>query len=318
MSAPILAVDDLHISYAVRGGIVRAVRGVTFAVHPGERFGIVGESGSGKSTLALALLRVLAPTATVDRGRILLEGRDLLQLGGEDLRAVRWQRIALIPQGSLHALNPVLRVGEQIADAIEAHADRAATLSTQRVTGLLATVGLPATAARAYPHELSGGMRQRACIAMAIALGPRLLVADEPTSALDVVAQRLVVETILRVRSDLGAGLVLIGHDLALQAQVVDRIAVMHRGRIVEEGPVRAIFKAAIHPYTQRLLAAVPSIHDRRPFGTRAAPSPIDWSRCALGDACAGTNGVQRHAVGPAHYVSCDQVTGPNEVPTHA
>lgn len=318
MSAPILVVDDLHISYAVRGGSVRAVRGVSFAVHPGERFGIVGESGSGKSTVALALLRVLPPSATVDRGRVLLEGRDLLRLGGEDLRAVRWQRIALIPQGSLHALNPVLRVGAQIADAFEAHADRGARLSPQLVAGLLAAVGLPATAARAYPHELSGGMRQRACIAMAIVLGPRVLVADEPTSALDVVAQRLVVETILRVRSDLGAGLVLIGHDLALQAQVVDRIAVMHRGRVVEEGPVRTIFKAAIHPYTRRLLAAVPSIRDRRPFGTRPAPAPIDWSRCALGDACAGTNGFQRHAVGAGHYVSCDSVAGPEEMSADA
>lgn len=314
MSEPILTVDDLHVSYALRDGMVPAVRGVSFAVRPGERFGIVGESGSGKSTLALALLRVLAPAATVDRGRILLEGRDLLRLGAEELRAVRWQRIALIPQGSLHALNPVLRVAEQIVDAVEAHGGRGAALSPQRVGTLLAAVALPASVARAYPHELSGGMRQRVCVAMAIAMGPRLLVADEPTSALDVVAQRLVIETILRVGSDLGAGLVLIGHDLALQAQVVDRIAVMRRGRVVEEGPVRAIFKAAVHPYTQRLLAAVPSIHDRRPFGTRAAPSPIDWSRCALGDACPGTNGLERHVVGPGHYVSCDGAGGPSEV----
>jgi ABC-type glutathione transport system ATPase component len=314
MSAPILAVEDLHISYALREGVVRAVRGVSFSLRPGERFGIVGESGSGKSTLALALLRVLAPTATVERGRILLEGRDLFRLGDAELRAVRWRRIALIPQGSLHALNPVLRVGEQIADVLEAHGARP---SAQRIAGLLEVVGLPATVARAHPHELSGGMRQRACIAMAVALGPRILVADEPTSALDVVTQRLVIETILRVRSDLEAGLVLIGHDLALQAQVVDRIAVMHRGLVLEEGPVRAIFKGPVHPYTERLLASVPSIRDRRPFVMRE-PSPIDWSRCALGEPCGGTDEAGRHEVGPRHYVRCERMAAPGGVSAHA
>lgn len=315
MSAPLLAVEDLHISYASRAGTVEAVRGVSFAVHAGERFGIVGESGSGKSTLALALLRVLAPTARIDRGRILLDGRDLLRLGTAELRALRWQQIALIPQGSLHALNPVMRVGAQIADAIDAHTDRPARASSQRIGQLLATVGLPAAVARAYPHELSGGMRQRACIAMAVALGPRLLVADEPTSALDVVTQRLVVETILRVRSDLDAGLVLIGHDLALQAQVVDRIAVMHSGRIVEEGPVRAIFKEPVHPYTRRLLAAVPSIHDRRPLASRGGPSLTERSDCVLGDACSG---LERHEVGPSHYVRCERTAVPNGAFAHA
>lgn len=307
MSAPLLAVHDLHVSYGSRAGTVEAVRGVSFAVHAGERFGVVGESGSGKSTLALALLRVLAPTARIDGGRILLDGRDLIRLGTAEMRALRWRRIALIPQGSLHALNPVMRVGAQIADAIEAHSNRSARVPSERIGQLLTAVGLPATVARAYPHELSGGMRQRACIAMAVALGPRLLVADEPTSALDVITQRLVVETILRVRSDLDAGLVLIGHDLALQAQVVDRIAVMHRGRFVEEGPVRAIFKEPVHPYTRRLLAAVPSMRDRRRLASRGGPSLVERSGCVLGDTC---NGVERHEVAPGHYVRCEAPNG--------
>jgi peptide/nickel transport system ATP-binding protein len=313
VSAPLLSVEDLAVTYAARDVPVEAVRGVSFAIRPGERFGIVGESGSGKSTLALAMLRVLAPGARIDRGRIVLEGHDLLRLRDRELRAVRWERIALIPQGSQHALNPVMRVGAQIADAIDAHPTGSGGVTRngahvndgmrRRIGELLEAVGLPATVARAYPHELSGGMRQRACIAMAIALGPRVLVADEPTSALDVVTQRVVIETIRRVQSELSAALILIGHDLALQAQVVDRIAVMHAGRFVEVGPVREIFCHAVHPYTQRLLAAVPSIRDRR--RPLAHLAPLDWTQCALGAACA--NGFERHEVSPEHYVRCDR-----------
>jgi oligopeptide/dipeptide ABC transporter ATP-binding protein len=311
MTAPTLIVDDLHVSYRSHDTVVPAVRGVSFALRPGERFGIVGESGSGKSTLALALLRVLAPSATVDHGRIVLDGRDILRLSAGELRAMRWQRIALIPQGSLHALNPVLRVGEQIADAIEAHTGGDA--SRLRILQLLSDVGLSASVVRAYPHELSGGMRQRACIAMAIALGPAVLVADEPTSALDVVTQRLVAEMIMRVHAEIGAALILIGHDLALQAQVADRIAVMYGGRIVEEGPVRGIFRRPVHPYTRRLLAAVPSIHERKPLPELSARSPFTWRGCALGSACGGGAG-DRHEVGPDHYVRCDGQAAATEV----
>jgi len=311
--AATLSVEDLRVSYPGRGGRVAVVDGIGFDVAHGEVLGLVGESGSGKSTTALAILRLIRPPGLVESGRVVVEGTDLLAVDEHELQQLRWRRVAFIPQGSMNALNPVMRAGDQIVDAITAHeapGDRAAL--RLRVEALLDSVSLRPDVARRYPHELSGGMRQRVCIAMATALDPRLLIADEPTSALDVIVQRAVAETLLEATRRLGASLLLIGHDLALQAQMVDRLAVMRAGRLVEVGPVRAVFGQPVHPYTRALMAAVPSIRDPQGSRRRTWPdAPADPTRCLIGDACdqggapAGEERPLMHDIGGGHLVAC-------------
>ena len=261
VSAPLLHVQDLRVSYTTARGPFMAVAGVSFTLNAGETFGLVGESGSGKTTTAMAILRMIKPPGRIEGGRALLDGVDLMAEGGESLRRLRWTKISMIPQGAMNALNPVLRIREQIGDAIITHEGaQSREKLRERIVELLKTVGLPERVYTMYPHELSGGMKQRVCIAMAIALSPRLIVADEPTSALDVVVQRVVAETLKDVQARLKAGVLLIGHDMGLQAQLVDRLGVMYRGRLVEVGPVRQMFKDPLHPYTQLLIASIPSI----------------------------------------------------------
>ncbi|MDB5076222.1 MAG: putative transporter ATP-binding protein, partial [Chloroflexi bacterium] len=227
---------------------------------PGEIFGLVGESGGGKSTTAMAVLRLIKAPGRIDSGKILLNGIDLLGKTGDELRRLRWRVMSLIPQGAMNSLNPVLRIREQIGDAITAHEGRQARSALrERIIDLLRTVGLPERVYTMYPHELSDGMKQRVCIAMAIALRPQLIIADEPTSALDVVVQRVVAETLKEVQGRLGSSVLLIGHDMGLQAQLVDRLSVMHRGRLLEVGSVRDVFKDPQHPYTKMLIGSVPS-----------------------------------------------------------
>lgn len=236
MSEPLLKVRDLTVSYLIKGERGRAADNVSFDLHAGERLGIVGESGSGKSTLALALMRLHKPPARIEAGSAVLDGTDLLTLEGEALRRFRWSQISMIPQGAMNSLNPVMRIGVLMADPIRAHekgwsGDRIRA----RVAETLESVGLNRSVADLYPHELSGGMKQRVCIALAIILKPKLIVADEPTSALDVVVQRKVIETLKDVQKQIGAGLIMIGHDMGLMAQSVDRLAVMYAGRLVEK-----------------------------------------------------------------------------------
>jgi len=257
---PVLVVEQLSVSYGSPEGRRLAVDELTFSVGHGEIFGLVGESGSGKSSTAFAILGLIKPPGRVDGGRILLGGTNLRELHGEALRAMRWREMSLVPQGAMNALNPVMRVGAQIRDVIETH-DRAGRRGmADRIGSLLESVGLTPQVAASYPHELSGGMKQRVCVAMAIALEPRLIIADEPTSALDVVVQRAVAETIRSVQARLGASVILIGHDLGLQAQLVDRLGVMYRGRLVEVGPARELFHHPRHPYTELLVRSAPSI----------------------------------------------------------
>jgi peptide/nickel transport system ATP-binding protein len=265
VSEPLLEVEDLRVHYQTERGPVHAVDGVSFTVNRGERFGMVGESGCGKTTTAMTILRLLREPARVVSGRVLLDGVDILRLSEAALRRVRWARVSLVPQGAMNALNPVMRVRDQIGDAIVTHESGvSARQLAARVEELLAAVGLPGRAADLFPHELSGGMKQRVCIAMAIALKPQLIVADEPTSALDVVVQRVVAQTLSEVVERLGASLILIGHDMGLQAQLVDRLAVMYAGRVAEIGTVREIFRAPTHPYTRMLIASLPSMRERR------------------------------------------------------
>ncbi len=257
----LLEVRDLRAYYRTRGGPVRAVDGVTFSVGHNEIFGIAGESGCGKSTLALAVLRLLKPPGYVAGGSVLFDGVDLLRLDREGLRSLRWREISYIPQSSMNALNPVKRIRDQIADAIRVHeGDVDDEEIDERVERLLVSVGLAPEVARMYPHELSGGMRQRVIIAMAIALNPRLVVADEPTTALDVVVQRGIIQLLRDVRERLGSSIILITHDMAVHAELVDRLAIMYAGKMVEIGSVDRVFGEPLHPYARALIDAIPSI----------------------------------------------------------
>lgn len=260
----ILRVENLRVSYAHPLGAVRAVDDISFSLRAGERFGLAGESGSGKSTMALAILRMIRPPGRIDGGEVWLDETRVSALPEQAVRALRLAGIALVPQGSMNSLNPVLRIRDQVADAL---ADHGVALKRRelaaRVRTLLAQVGLPEQVARMYPHELSGGMKQRACIAIAIALEPKVIIADEPTSALDVVVQRQVMETLGRVQQLLGAAVILVGHDIGLMAQFVDRLGIMYAGRLVEVAPIREIITAPRHPYTRLLIASLPSLERR-------------------------------------------------------
>jgi len=263
----VLQVKNLRVHYATPSGDVIAVNGVDLKVFEGETIGLVGESGSGKSTLAMAILRLVQPPGRIVSGKVQLHETDLMALSEAELRQMRWSQIALIPQGAMNSLNPVMRVKNQIAEAIETHqVERSPQELKERILRLLAMVGLPGRVYDMYPHELSGGMKQRVCIAMAIALTPSVIIADEPTSALDVVVQRVVAQTLLDVKRTLGVSMILIGHDMGLMAQLVDRIAVMYAGNIVEIAPVKDIFAEPLHPYTQLLLASIPSVKERKPL----------------------------------------------------
>jgi peptide/nickel transport system ATP-binding protein len=262
MTAALLEVRDLHVTYPSRGGPVPAVRGVDFSLGVGETLGLAGESGCGKSSLAGALLRLL-PKGTAVTGEVLLGGEDVLQMKPGRLRAVRWTDMAIVFQGALHTLNPVQRIGTQIAEAIELHApSKRGGAVSRRVGELLELVGLPADRARDYPHQLSGGQRQRVLIGLALACEPRLLIADEPTTALDVMVQAQILRLLEDLKEQFGLAVVFITHDLSTLAAVCERIAVMYAGRFVEEGRSGAVFGSPAHPYTAALAAAFPVIGD--------------------------------------------------------
>jgi peptide/nickel transport system ATP-binding protein len=264
VSEPVLRVEGLRVAFDHPQGLVRAVDDVSFALSPGERFGLAGESGSGKSTLALSLLRLIKPPGRIEAGEVWLASVRLGDLDEDGMRAVRLAGIALVPQGSMNSLNPVLRIGGQIGDALAEHGLPLNRGEEEgRIAALLAEVGLPESVARMYPHELSGGMKQRACIAIAICLRPKVIIADEPTSALDVVVQRQVMATLARVQQELGAAVILVGHDMGLMAQFVDRLAIMYAGRLVEVAPIAEIITRPRHPYTRALIASLPSLDTR-------------------------------------------------------
>jgi peptide/nickel transport system ATP-binding protein len=272
MSDPLLSVRDLHVTYHTIGGPVPAVRGVSFDLEKGGSLGLAGESGSGKSTLAGSILRLL-PYGTDIEGQVVLDGRDVLSLNPGGLRAVRWTAGAIVFQGALHALNPVLTVGDQIAEPMLVHKTvRTEKQARSRTESLLERVGLPANRADSYPHQLSGGQRQRVLIAMALACDPLLLIADEPTTALDLMVQAQVLALLADLKREHDLTLVFITHDLSVLTYACKRLAVMYAGRIVEEGPGWEVFEDASHPYTRGLAAAFPAIGD---MSSRLAPSGL-------------------------------------------
>lgn len=267
MSDAVLRVEDLQVYYHTLGDPIKAVDGVSFELWPGERFGLAGESGSGKSTTALALLGLIKPPGQIEGGHIFLDGLDLLSLADDEMRQARLAQISMIPQGAMNSLNPVMRVKNQIIDGIRDHGDNRPRQELEEwVKDLLDRVGLRQEVVDMYPHELSGGMKQRVCIAIAISLRPRVIIADEPTSALDVVVQRQIMETLRRLQDDLGASVILIGHDMGLMAQFVDRLGVMYAGKLMEVTPVKQAFNDPLHPYTRLLIGSLPSLTRKGEF----------------------------------------------------
>jgi len=272
----LLSVKDLRTSFFTSRGEVQAVRGVSFEVRPGEILGIVGESGSGKSITCMSVLRLLKSSGRVIGGEALFEGRDLLQLDDDDLRELRGNDIAMIFQDPMTSLNPTLSVGEQVMETILRHRKVSRAEARQRAIELFELVRIPNAAERlkAYPHQFSGGMRQRVMIAMALSCDPKLLIADEPTTALDVTIQRQILALLKELQSRLGMAVILITHDLGVIAEVTDRVLVMYGGMAMEEGPVRDVFKRPSHPYTRGLLASIPNLRD----GTHHRLKPIPGS----------------------------------------
>ena len=267
MTGDILQVKGLQVYYDTREGQVNAVNDVSFNLEKDERFGLVGESGSGKTTMATALMRLIKAPGRIKGGKVLLDGKDLLKLSNEKMRQARSTEISMIPQGAMNSLNPVMRIRDQMIDTLRDHGVTSTKSEfRKRVDELLERVGLPAEVAGMYPHELSGGMKQRVAIATGICLNPKVIIADEPTSALDVVVQREVMTTLRLVQKELGASVIVIGHDMGLMAQFTERLGVMYAGKLVEVASVRDIFNKPLHPYTQLLTASLPSLESKQVF----------------------------------------------------
>ena len=328
-SGPLLDVRDLTVTYQSGKVPVYAARGVDLTLEAGETLGMAGESGSGKTTVAMSLLRLL-PEETTVTGEIRFRGEDLLQANWGRMRAVRWAEASVVFQGAMHALNPVRKIGEQIAEPLRLHPPAGTALTDEqvdaRVADLLTQVDLPPSRAGAYPHELSGGQKQRVMIAMALACSPRLLIADEPTTALDVMVQAQVLTLLEELGRELGLALLLITHDLSVLAEVSDRLAIMYAGRIVEEGPAAPVFTDPKHPYTRALAGSFPAIGDdqyrMKPSGLGGDPPdpqniPSGCSfhpRCPLAfDECQTTD-PSLYDAGPGRLAACLLVRQPAAV----
>ncbi|HVV21437.1 MAG TPA: ABC transporter ATP-binding protein [Pseudonocardiaceae bacterium] len=322
---PLLEFRDTAVRYRSARGPVDAVRGVNLTVDAGQTLGVAGESGSGKSTLAMTVLRLLPRTATMT-GQVLLDGADVTAMSWGQLRAVRWADASVIFQGAMHALNPVRRVCDQIAEPMLLHGTTRGGSVDARVRQLLDRVGLPTRRARAYPHELSGGQRQRVMIAMALACDPRLVIADEPTTALDVMVQAQVLDLLAELVAERDVGLVMISHDLSVLARTCQRLAVMYAGRIVEYGPADQVVRHPTHPYTAALAAAFPTIGDPAsrmaprglpgdPPDPAALPSGCPFHpRCAVARAECESTDVRLRPAGAGREAACVLVGEPTGV----
>ena len=318
-----LDVRDFSVHFQTSSGVAKAVNHVTYAVRQGERLGLVGESGCGKTTTILGIMRLIKYPGRIVGGEVILNGeRDLVRVRESQMRRIRHQEVAMIPQGAMNSLNPVKRIEQQFTEIFDVHglhfANRVKRLD--RIKELLSFVGVRADTVNMYPHELSGGMKQRVWIALAIALSPSVILADEPTSALDVVVQRRVMATLEEVQSRLGVALILIGHDMGLMAQFVDTVAVMYAGRIIEKGQVRDIFHEPLHPYTKFLIQSLPTLEKKKLFNglEGSAPSLLDpplgcpfHPRCPLADAAKGCFQIPPSLVdlGRERQVACYVVT---------
>ncbi len=310
----VLETEELRLAYATEQGTLRAVDGVDLELARGEALAVLGESGCGKSSLAKALLRTLPRNAHPPSGSMRLAGREVLGLPEERFRReVRWTRIALVMQAAMNALNPVVRVGEQVAEPLRIHLRYGRRAARQRAASAFEEVGIAADFLRRYPHELSGGMRQRAVLAMALVTEPEVVILDEPTSALDVLTQASIMNVLKRIKQERGVSFMLITHDIATSSQIADRVALMYAGQVIETAPAGAFFEEPAHPYSRMLMASVPRLHeDEQPKGIPGRPPslldpPIGCryaERCPrVHDACAKAPPVAR--AGARHHVRC-------------
>ncbi len=320
---PILRVRNLRTVFQTRSGAVPAVNDVSFEVRRGETLGLVGESGCGKSVTSLSILRLIPPRAgRVEEGSVLYGGRDLMQLGDDEMRKIRGGEIAMVFQEPMTALNPVLTIGQQIIETVLLHEDMSREQARERAIEMLRVVHIPEAERQIdnYPHQLSGGMRQRAMIAMALSCNPKVLIADEPTTALDVTIQAQILELMQELQEKFGTAIIMITHDLGVIAETAHRVAVMYAGRKVEEAQVEALFEDAIHPYTQGLLQAIPGMEDNEVDGKRRRLYAIEGTvpaladlppGCAFAPRCPLASDICREKVPPLeekkprHYAAC-------------
>jgi len=273
----LLQVQNLTVNYRTLSGWVRAAEGVNFEVEEGIALGLAGESGCGKTTVAMSLLKILPRGGVIRRGRVVFDGTDLVPLSEASMRKIRWKGISIVFQGAMNALNPVYKVGDQIGEAIKTHEPGVSGADVKsRVEMLLETVGIEPSRADNFPHEFSGGMRQRALIAMALAASPKMLIADEPGTALDVIVQAQTLKLLRDLKDRLGLSMIMISHDLSIIAETCEKLAIMYAGKIVEYGDTRSIFRNPMHPYTQGLIKAFPSIKGERVRLTSIPGQPPD------------------------------------------
>ncbi len=315
----LLEIQDLQTYYHSLRGPVKAVDGVSFQVKRGEALGLAGESGCGKTTVALSILRILPPGGNIVGGKIFFRGEDLVKLKDKQMREVRWKEISIVFQGAMNALNPLFKVGDQVVEAIRLHEPKVKKKQAwERTEKLFETVGLQPSRAKHYPHEYSGGMRQRGLIAMALACNPRLLIADEPGTALDVIVQAQVLKLMSELKDKMNLGMILITHDLSIITETCEKVAVMYAGKIVEQGDIVTIFKNPLHPYTQGLIVAFPSIKatKRRMSSIHGFPPDLlnPPTGCRFHPRCPHTMKIcekqdpEPLELAPDHFVACHLV----------
>ncbi len=290
LERPLLSVKGLKVAFKTKKGMAYAVDDVTFDVYKGEVFGLAGESGSGKSTIALSILRLIEEPGRIEAGSIIFDGKNVLEFTQKELQEYRWHDVSMVFQGAMNSFNPVMRIGEQLVDAIMAHSNMTEEEAYKRAEELIAMVGIDKMFINRYPFELSGGMKQRAMIAMALVLNPKLLIADEPTTSIDVIRQVEVLRLLKGLQNKLGLSMIYITHDLSLMAAIADRVGIMYAGKLVEQGTVTQIYKTPAHPYTKLLLESIPKLDDK---GQRLAgipgqpPNPMSYpSGCRFHNRC--------------------------------
>lgn len=312
---PLFQIENLKVEYLAGRGSVRAVDGVSLSINKGEVVGLAGESGSGKSTIAQAIMRILQPPAVITGGRVMFAGQDVLAMSDKQLQEFRWEHVSMVFQSAMNSLNPVMTIGDQITDGILAHRKVSESQAREHAREMLRVVGIEAERIDSFPHELSGGMRQRAVIAIALALQPPLMIMDEPTTALDVVVQREILAKITELREEFGFSILFITHDMSLLVEISDRIAIMYAGEIVEMGPSREIFENPLHPYTQGLMSSFPALTGPRKELQGIPGSPPDLisppSGCRFHPRCPRRMDICEKVAPtyleatPGHFVAC-------------